>query len=178
MPVISVWASEKDVGAPGKASNSTKSSSYRSFQHFSGFSGLAEPGSIGCVRHVTGTGSGLLEEIPRSGVQMSASIKRATIGVRAPYTTRRRTGFLESGSNRDPNHKFIHWTVCFLCAILYSVGSQSPPCKLLFLKIQLFYTQWTLKSPRVAYRIIKPSGELVWFLEWFYMWTSDNTGRR
>jgi hypothetical protein len=40
------------------------------------------------VRHVTGTGSGLLEEIPRSGVQISASTKRATIGVRAPYATR------------------------------------------------------------------------------------------
>jgi hypothetical protein len=30
---------------------------------------------------VTGTGSGLLEEIPRSVVQISASTKRATIGV-------------------------------------------------------------------------------------------------
>jgi hypothetical protein len=42
------------------------------------------------VRHVTGTGSGLLEEIPRSGVQISALTKRATIGVRAPYATRRK----------------------------------------------------------------------------------------
>ncbi len=42
------------------------------------------------VRHVTGTGSGLLEEIPRSGIQISASTKRATIGVRAPYATRRK----------------------------------------------------------------------------------------
>ena len=33
---------------------------------------------------------GLLEEIPRSGVQISASTKRATIGVRAPYATRRK----------------------------------------------------------------------------------------
>ncbi len=42
------------------------------------------------VRHVTGTGSGLLEEIPRSGIQISASTKKATIGVRAPYATRRK----------------------------------------------------------------------------------------
>ncbi len=42
------------------------------------------------VWHVTGTGSGLLEEIPRSGIQISASTKRATIGVRAPYATRRK----------------------------------------------------------------------------------------
>jgi hypothetical protein len=42
------------------------------------------------VRHVTGTGLGLLEEIPRSGVQMSALTLRATIGVRAPYATRRK----------------------------------------------------------------------------------------
>ena len=41
------------------------------------------------VRHVTGTGLGLLEEIPRSGVKISTSTKRATIGVRAPYATRR-----------------------------------------------------------------------------------------
>ena len=33
---------------------------------------------------------GLLEEIPRSGIQISASTKRATIGVRAPYATRRK----------------------------------------------------------------------------------------
>jgi len=33
---------------------------------------------------------GLLEEIPRSGVQISASTKRATLGVRAPYATRRK----------------------------------------------------------------------------------------
>jgi hypothetical protein len=42
------------------------------------------------VRHVTGTGSGLLGEIPRVVVQMSALTKRATIGVRAPYATRRK----------------------------------------------------------------------------------------
>ncbi len=42
------------------------------------------------VRHVTGTGLGLLEEIPRSGIQISATTKRATIGVRAPYATRRK----------------------------------------------------------------------------------------
>ncbi len=39
---------------------------------------------------MTGTGSGLLEEIPRSGVQISALTKRANIGVRAPYATRRK----------------------------------------------------------------------------------------
>jgi len=33
---------------------------------------------------------GLLEEIPRSVVQISASTKRATIGVRGPYATRRK----------------------------------------------------------------------------------------
>ena len=33
---------------------------------------------------------GLLEEIPRSGIQISATTKRATIGVRAPYATRRK----------------------------------------------------------------------------------------
>ena len=42
------------------------------------------------VRHVTGTGSGLLGEIPRVVVQISALTKRATIGVRAPYATRRK----------------------------------------------------------------------------------------
>jgi hypothetical protein len=42
------------------------------------------------VRHVTGIGSGLLEEIPRVVVQISALTKRATIGVRAPYATRRK----------------------------------------------------------------------------------------
>ncbi len=42
------------------------------------------------VRHVTGTGSGLLGGIPRVVVQMSALTKRATIGVRAPYATRRK----------------------------------------------------------------------------------------
>ncbi len=42
------------------------------------------------VRHMTGTGSGLLEEIPRVVVQISALTKRATIGVRAPYATRRK----------------------------------------------------------------------------------------
>ncbi len=40
--------------------------------------------------HVTGTGSGLLGEIPRVVVQMSAFTKRATIGVCAPYATRRK----------------------------------------------------------------------------------------
>ncbi len=40
------------------------------------------------VWQVTGTGSGLLEEIPRSGIQISASTKKATIGVRAPNATR------------------------------------------------------------------------------------------
>jgi hypothetical protein len=35
------------------------------------------------VRHVTGTGSGLLGGIPRVVVQISALTKRATVGVRA-----------------------------------------------------------------------------------------------
>ena len=42
------------------------------------------------VRHVTGTGSGILGGIPRVVVQISALTKRATIGVRAPYATRRK----------------------------------------------------------------------------------------
>ncbi len=42
------------------------------------------------VRHLTGTGSGLLEEIPRVVVQISALTKRATVGVRPPYATRRK----------------------------------------------------------------------------------------
>ncbi len=44
----------------------------------------------GTVRHVTGTGSGLLGGIPRVVVQISALTKRATVGVRAPYATRRK----------------------------------------------------------------------------------------
>ncbi len=45
------------------------------------------------VRLVTGTGSGLLGGIPRVVVQISALIlKRATVGVRAPYATRRNSG--------------------------------------------------------------------------------------
>jgi hypothetical protein len=42
------------------------------------------------VQHVTGTGSGLLGGIPRVVVQISALTKRATVGVRAPYATRRK----------------------------------------------------------------------------------------
>ena len=45
---------------------------------------------VSTVRHVTGTGSGLLGGIPRVVVQISALPKRATVGVRAPYATRRK----------------------------------------------------------------------------------------
>ncbi len=41
-------------------------------------------------RMLTGTGSGLLGGIPRVVVQISALTKRATVGVRAPYATKRK----------------------------------------------------------------------------------------
>ena len=62
-------------------------------QNFSGILNYTLPSLVPIftfVRHVTGTGSGLLGGIPRVVVQISALTKRATVGVRAPYATRRK----------------------------------------------------------------------------------------
>ncbi len=46
----------------------------------------------GLVRHVTGTGSGLLEENPQSGCTEIRALQRATIGVLPTYATRWNSG--------------------------------------------------------------------------------------
>ena len=61
------------------------------------------------IRHVTGTGSGLLEEIPPEvAVQISALTKRATVGVRAPYATRRKLRYEANQVWMNTKKKYIN----------------------------------------------------------------------